>query len=473
MNTIKDIIQPTIMPKSDLERGCILRLPPEILHIIFELALRDGERYCRYTTKSLTLTCHCFLNLAIPFLYKTIKLEVPGECRRHISLNAALQKTPSLGQYCNALWIDIGASNATPIVYSAVNYIIQSLRSVKSLRISHSGYNVGYRDYERSDQVLYMWKLIDTVAQHMPQLEELRLGIGRYRIELRDLVESIDIPSLKHLSLDGILFGGIAPISDTMKYRTASFTSLTISDYENDHANVLQQLLSWPKALSHFCWNNSMYRVELQSAIAQSIQFSLLMHKETLKSLDLEGIPWGHEAHWSSTSIYPNLEVLRLSRDCLRGIKGEFRNNLLELTAADAGSLLLTPKLKVFVLNYGTDGIGKDGYPKSCWITFGDGDENLLCQLAKAAIDGKTELRKILIQYNPPKDEISDYNDVYPWDRMERIRDDIQPFGLILEYDVPQISKREFMDCIELKRFYEETTLDDDMVIAQSPDRLW
>lgn len=256
------------------------------------------------------------------------------------------------------------------------------------------------------------------------------------------------------------------------KYRTASFTSLTISDYE-EHPQGLQQLMSWPKALSHFCWNKSIYSVKSKSAIAQSIQFSLLMHKVTLKTLDLEGIPWGHEAHLSSTSIYPNLEVLRLSRDSLREIKGEFQNSLLELTAADAGSLLLTPKLKVFVLNYGTDAIGRDGYPKSCWITFGDEDENLVCQLAKAAIDGKTELRKILIQYNPPKDDMSDHKDVYPWDRMERIRDDIQPFGLILEYDDPQTSKREFMDRIELKRFYEETTFDDNMVIAQSPDRLW
>lgn len=204
------------MPKSDLERGYNLRLPPEILNIIFELALRDGERYRRYTTKSLTLTCHCFLNLAIPFLYKTIKLEVPGECRRYISLNAALRKTLSLGQYCKALWIEIGTSYATPIVYSAVDYIIQSLRRVKSLHISHSNYNAGYADYERSYQVRYMWKLINTVAQHMPKLEELHLGIGHYRIELRDLVECVDIPSLKHLSLDGIRFDGNALISDTM-----------------------------------------------------------------------------------------------------------------------------------------------------------------------------------------------------------------------------------------------------------------
>src|SRR5882757_5295785 len=120
------------------------------------------------------------------------------------------------------------------------------------------------------------------------------------------------------------------------KHRTASFSTLSLSDYE-ESPQATAQLLQWSNQLSHFhfgsFYNNRFY---MDLPMFHSM---LLMHKDTLKTIDIGYLSSSGRGRLFNASDFPRLEVLRLSR-------WEMEENL-EFSSTEA-DLLLAPNLKTF-----------------------------------------------------------------------------------------------------------------------------
>jgi len=162
------------------------------------------------------------------------------------------------------------------------------------------------------------------------------------------------------------------------KHRTASFSTLSLSDYE-ESPQATAQLLQWSNQLSHFhfgsFYNNRFY---MDLPMFHSM---LLMHKDTLKTIDIGYLSSSGRGRLFNASDFPRLEVLRLSR-------WEMEENL-EFSSTEA-DLLLAPNLKTF----GWDFSIYDQHSES-WTDFGKREERWVRELARAAIERKAALKKI------------------------------------------------------------------------------
>jgi hypothetical protein len=137
--------------------------------------------------------------------------------------------------------------------------------------------------------------------------------------------------------------------------------------------------------------------------------------------------------------MFPQLEVLRLSR-------WQMEKDL-EFSCEEA-NVLLAPNLETFGWDFGV-------YPHTSWTDFGNKEEDWLRGLAKAAITRKAALKRIEITYSPDPDLWGvKEEDGYPWDRMDRIRDEIRPCGITLEYSEPPLSKEDWLEAVAPKSVF-------------------
>jgi hypothetical protein len=168
----------------------------------------------------------------------------------------------------------------------------------------------------------------------------------------------------------------------------------------------------------------------------------LMMHKDTLKTLDIGYLSSSGRGRLFNTSDFPNLEYLVISRWQM-DVK-------LESPAADA-DLLLAPNLKTFGWDFSIYDQHSEG-----WNAFGDREENWIREIARAAISRKAALKEIQIEFNPEswghKEE-----DGYPWDRMEGVHDEIWPCGMTLKYSVPPFTKERWLELVNPRGEIEET----------------
>lgn len=161
----------------------------------------------------------------------------------------------------------------------------------------------------------------------------------------------------------------------------------------------------------------------------------LLMHKDTLKTIEIgylsrSGI--GRPFNWAQ---FPNLETLRLSRWQM--------TDDLNFSPVEA-DLLLAPNLKTFGLSFSIHDQHSEG-----WADFGDTEEHWVREFAKAAIASKAALKNIEIEFHPDS-SWSSQEDGYPWDRMDKIRDEIRPYGMALEYSEPSCTKEVWLEQMKL-----------------------
>jgi hypothetical protein len=203
---------------------------------------------------------------------------------------------------------------------------------------------------------------------------------------------------------------------------------LSLSDYE-ECPEATAQFLRWPNYLTHFRFGsfyNNGFCFDLPM-----LHDMLLPHRATLKVIDIGYLSRQGTARFTHFRAcdFPALEVLRLSR----------RQMALDLafTPGQEEALLGGGNFKIF----GWDFSIYDQHNEE-WNEFGTVEENWLRNFAKAAIRRKTPLNKIEIQFNPD-DPSWTYSDaeiatfVYPWDRMDKVRDEIRPAGITLVYSDP------------------------------------
>ncbi|KAI7971986.1 hypothetical protein EIK77_007585 [Talaromyces pinophilus] len=231
---------------------------------------------------------------------------------------------------------------------------------------------------------------------------------------------------------------------------------------------MIIRLISWPKTLTEFCFgkptNDEIYHID-----PPMIQSWLQIHNTTLKSIKIDELssqrtkPAGYR-FWFDAAKFPNLENLHLSR-WLWNLPLDLDDDL-AAKERDALSISGAPRLRRFVWDFTTY---YDTY-REHWTEFNVREEEWLRCLARAALDhrqqrGKCNLEEIWIQFTPeevgtgigeePEPEVEEKEEVYPWDRMDRVCEVIaqQSDGLLkLEYNPPAFSREKWKEDLELKR---------------------
>lgn len=209
-----------------------------------------------------------------------------------------------------------------------------------------------------------------------------------------------------------------------------------MSDYEED-ALATEQLIQWPRALTHFDFGHYYYNpfyMDLPMLAAW-----LHPHRETLRSLNIGYLSREGVGLLFNASAFPKLETLTLSRWQIEHRK---RRGLPELTyAPDSADYLLAPNLHTFTLDFSVyDQHSED------FTDFTDPEENWLRSLARDAVGRNAKLRTIKIDFAPNHYLAHGVPaGGYPWERMDRLRDEFRPHGLVVEYNQPPLTKEEWL----------------------------
>lgn len=221
-------------------------------------------------------------------------------------------------------------------------------------------------------------------------------------------------------------------------HRTSTFTSLSIHRYE-ESAAALKQLIQWPASLVHFqlldWWSNPDY-IDLPMLGAW-----LSIHNKTLKTIEIGNLSVDGRGMLFDLSKFTKLEVLTLSWSQME--RGFWEDEEEQVVVEEDDDLLLAPNLHTLVLQFGTGDEGTE-----CWDYFGKKEEEWIREFAKIAIARKAALRTIQISFNPSPQSFKEECG-YPWDRMDRIHNEIQPHGLEIEYNDPCFTKEEWVEYVQ------------------------
>lgn len=207
-------------------------------------------------------------------------------------------------------------------------------------------------------------------------------------------------------------------------HRTGTFTSLRIECYQEDF-EALEQLIQWPKSLEHF----ELFPDEpLPSTYIDLPMLGayLSIHKDTLRSIRIGYLSLDGREELFDISEFSKLEVLDLSWQQTERLLFQDANFLLAL------------KLHTLKLRFGHLDSSGIHY-------FGELEEHLVREFAKAAIAKKAALRFIYILFYPTIQSLQEEPE-YPWDRMDSIQEEIGPHGLTLYYNRPLLTKQQWID---------------------------
>ena len=160
-----------------------------------------------------------------------------------------------------------------------------------------------------------------------------------------------------------------------------------------------------------------------------TLQSLLSTHKHTLKVLQIDQ-PFGNGL-WGLINArdFPNLEFLSLAREPM--------STGLETPITDA-DMLLGPSLKTFEWGFGSQSFLEP------WLPFGEREEHWLRGLASAAIARETLLKTISIIFGAEFCPSGSDDTAYPWDRMDRVHDEIKQHGLAVVYKEPPVNRKEW-----------------------------
>ncbi|PYH79048.1 hypothetical protein BO82DRAFT_261689, partial [Aspergillus uvarum CBS 121591] len=390
------------------------------------------------------LVCHRLTQVVLPLLYCDVLVSVASRTALE-SLFAALQRRPTCQESVKHLYVHIPDCE---LIHRRNFYIMNDIIThITTLRaLTFSG---GWERYP--DQT---WGLVHRASRSMPALERLNLRrIYLKGLTVRDILKSVQMPSLRQLELYGVALptGGHIASAERKANRpscpptsiksTAQFSTLRIRDYQENSA-ATQELILWPKALIHF--HASFLGERNPECDLDPFKLSTLLnaHKDTLKTIHIGIIHGPHPGKLFQTRGFVALERLTLSWWQIRGCatwqqQGE-EEPLFVFTPAHADALLCAPRLTTLGLDYRGDGHGLD----SC-DAFGEVEARWIRGLAQAARARQAALQKISVGYRPDVDFLDEVLE-FPWDRLSRLREDLQPFGIGLEYDEPTFSEEEW-----------------------------
>ncbi|KAI2603052.1 uncharacterized protein GGS25DRAFT_509750 [Hypoxylon fragiforme] len=397
-------------------------LPDELVLLILEfstlpnntLVCRCPKRPSHDTAKALTLVSRRLNQLATSFLYRDLTFTV--------SSSAELHRTDiSLRRYCRHLliWGTDRPLLATPEWDPLItDDFLTGCARVRCLTVRG-----GFQRYHSET-----WDLISRLLANTPDLKHLRLEKHNDAFDLPTVVKYVQGSALQHLALHGISKSASAePLLDSAQAGTAPFTSLMLSDYEED-ADSTATLIRWPAHLRHFSLES---RPTGRHSITPSMVGSWLSsHQDTLESLTLGALSAASTtSHLPDASRFPKLRVLALSK--------YYFAHPLAYDEAEA-AMLLAPCLESFTWN-----LNAYAGAAESWDTFGEREELWLRQFATAA--SKTvPLKSIHVVFGPnfysPDEETG-----FPWDGLGRVAGFCRGLGIEVTYTEPPLSKGEWL----------------------------
>ncbi|KAJ5947035.1 hypothetical protein N7466_000050 [Penicillium verhagenii] len=355
-------------------------------------------------------------------------------------LHRLLQHNPYLRGLCLSLYIDIDDDSArvNEEEFEIMNDLISWFTRLRTLVLVGGFYSKAPAEVRE-----HTLSLIRNF-QKLGQLRHLQIEGDMWDetggISLAETVKCINSSSLETLEVSAAGLSNSSALSEMLlpqTSRSASFTSLKLKACK-DYPEAIAALIHWPKGLVHFAINTSGSFVPGMNL--HDIGMCLSIHKETLKTIyiDLLGFPHGLSF---DASKFPSLEDLRLSRTqiCADPWNQEFEWNPIY------ADMILGPSLHTFGLVFGVMG-------QSLINNWGHKEEEWIRQLANASWERKAPLEKIEVVFSPvspypnlKQGVYSDWEYVYPWDRMDKLGVQIQRFGLTLEYSAPPWTKDEWL----------------------------
>lgn len=207
--------------------------------------------------------------------------------------------------------------------------------------------------------------------------------------------------------------------------------------------DALEALVMWPARLESFsfrmpCSDYYAGNPALSQYSLATLQSILATQRATLTHIRIQQI-FNSGIEGFDMTGFPNLQSLWLSHD---------------LTGTDTSLVanLVSPNLRVF---HWDQMLEDQQHCETVW-SFGQREEDWLRALAAAAVDRRSTLRQIRIYYRPDDPylysydgEDEDYPPLYPWDRMGRVARDIQPHGIHLSHNKPNMTRKEFNEHLE------------------------
>lgn len=402
-------------------------LPDELLLLILEfstlptntLVCGCPKRPSHDTAKALTLVS-CRLNhLATSLLYRDLTFTV--------SSSAELHRTDvSLRRYCRHLLIWgtdrplLDTPEWDPLI---TDDFLTGCAGVRCLTVRG-----GFQRYH--DET---WDLISRLLASTPALKHLRLEKHNDSFDLPTVVKYVQGSvkyvqgsALQHLALHGISKSA-EPLS--AKAGTAPFTSLMLSDYEEDTESTAS-LIRWPKQLRHFSLESRQtgrYRITPSMVSAW-----LSVHQDTLESLKLGALSASTSSHLlPEVSRFPHLKALTLSK--------YYFAHPLAYSDAEA-AMLLAPGLESFTWN-----LNAYAGAAESWDTFGAREEHWLQKFATAAAAKPVPLKTIHVVFGPnfysPDEETG-----FPWDGLGRVAEYCRDLDIEFTCTDPPLSKQEWLE---------------------------
>ena len=472
-NTLVITMPPAIGTRSTLttqpnNNAGIMRLPDELLlqvvkYVAYPILSQLGGHVKNYAdSAALAKTCLRFYRLTIPVMYSRLFVSINSITSNSPSMSAiaarklhqTLSQNPWLRQHCRALHLGIGDTTHPKIQLPIVEDLAHRLTQTRRLSI-HGGFQTAAKG---------TWSVIRTAVAHMPLLEEVHLHREGRGLCLPDVFEALG--SAAHLRV--LHLGGISPTPHSVSWGafkvrpansvansancyskgpvlitmpswracpqkgSSSLSSLSITDFSDSPAH-LANLMSWPARLESFSFKR-MYSNEFGPWTLPTVLSALHQHKASLQTLSLGGWCVQRGFSWFDFAKFDSLQSLSLPA-CATGCRiGDISWDVLKVT-----------RLQVFRWS-----LAREGEDCESLFDFGQQHEDWLRAFAIGAWERKLPLRRIEIEYQPFSWSVWEMEggvsrpEVYPWDRMDRLKSEMQEMGILLSYDTPTVSRDEF-----------------------------
>jgi len=162
----------------------------------------------------------------------------------------------------------------------------------------------------------------------------------------------------------------------------------------------------------------------------------LAPHRKSLRTLDISTM-YNHTPDFTDFGLrdFACLESLTLGR------VGRLSDS--DNQAAAAQQILAAPNLRRFRWVIGSDFSDSYETDHNEWFLFGPEEETFLRELAAQAIARRLSLERIDVNFYPSV-ACQFMPDEYPWDRMDRVADEIRRGGIALGYGMPPVTREEF-----------------------------
>ncbi|CAH0056889.1 unnamed protein product [Clonostachys solani] len=457
----------------------ILRLPDELLAPLLQESVhvehdtwRDDHskpflKSCNATTaRALISTCRRFHRLVTPLLYANIQIQCNGvhtwklaTAHRTRLLHRTFRTNTSLWPHCRRLEIEFGAScygggpfdRESPVqnlMYIACD-CLNWLTNIIELRINCWAQSLVHEGqfqallFPTRDDLLYLMR---SAMDNLPHLRHL--GLHTYQEAM------IDLPTvhtgLSRLKPDAFLrtldLSGITHIgtNDDWELLRAQAGTSPISVLKLRHftqgLQALEALVLWPAKLTSFDFSMPLsdhYSGEdpLTPYNLGVMQRVLSHQKRFLSCIRLQELL--DEGLYDFGVIdFHSLKTLSLGHGT---------------TGTDSSSIanLVAPNCEVFCW----DMVLEDQQHGECLGHFRQPEEDWLRAFAHVAIARKSALRHMKILYYPDDGAYNVDDEAlkileYPWDRMDRLAQEIQPYGIHLSYNTPTTTREEFEEMV-------------------------